>query len=130
MQVAAIATSQSPADAGNFAERLRGLSPAQQRHVVAQQFEAILLRQLLAPALQSLPGAGNGIYNYMLTDAFAQKLSAGSGLGLSRLLERQFTPAGEKAATAPSATSASGAASPASLLTPLTAGMVFPAHHS
>jgi flagellar protein FlgJ len=106
MQVAPIASSPSPADAVNFANRLRGLSPVEQRHVVAQQFEAILLRQLLAPALQNLPGAGNGIYNYMLTDALAQKLSAGSGLGLSGLLERQFTPRGETTSASPSSTSA------------------------
>jgi len=130
MQVAPIASSPSPADAASFADRLRGLSPVEQRHVVAQQFEAILLRQLLAPALQNLPGAGNGIYNYMLTDAFAQKLSAGSGLGLSSLLERQFTPRGEAASIPPSSTSTSDTASPASFLTPITAGMVFAPPHS
>ena len=42
----------------------------------------------------------------MLTDALAQKLSAGNGLGLSGLLERQFAPAGEKTAAAPSAATA------------------------
>jgi peptidoglycan hydrolase FlgJ len=76
------------------------MSPAEQRRVVAQQFEAILLRQLLAPALQTMPGAGNGMYSYMLTDAFAQKLSAGGGMGLASMLERQFTPRGETAAAA------------------------------
>jgi len=81
--------------------------------VVAQEFEAILLRQLLAPALQTMPGAGNGMYSYMLTDAFAQKLSAGNGLGLSGMLERQFTPRGETAAAAPTAASSSGQTSAA-----------------
>lgn len=106
MQVAPIGSLPVPAEATSFADRLRGLSPVEQRHLVAQQFEAILLRQLLAPALQNLPGAGNGIYNYMLTDALAQKLSAGNGLGLSGLLERQFAPAGEKTAAATSAATA------------------------
>jgi len=100
MQVAAIAAYPAASEASSFADRLRGLSPVEQRHLVAQQFEAILLRQLLAPALENLPGAGNGVYNYMLTDAVANKLSTGSGLGLSRILERQFTPAGESGATA------------------------------
>jgi peptidoglycan hydrolase FlgJ len=100
MQVAAINSYPAPSAGSSFADRLRGLSPTEQRHLVAQQFEAILLRQLLAPALQNLPGAGNGIYNYMLTDAVANKLSAGSGMGLSKILERQFTPAGESTSTA------------------------------
>jgi flagellar protein FlgJ len=87
------------------------MSPAEQRRVVAQEFEAILLRQLLAPALQNMPGAGNGMYSYMLTDAFAQKLSAGNGLGLSGMLERQFTPRGETAG-ASSSVQTSAAPSP------------------
>jgi Rod binding domain-containing protein len=89
------------ADPVKFSERLNQLSPVEQRHVVAQQFEAILLRQLLEPALKTMPGAGNGIYSYLLTDAFAQKLSAGRGLGLAAILERQFTPPGELKSTAP-----------------------------
>jgi Rod binding domain-containing protein len=53
------------------------------------------------------------MYSYMLTDAFAQKLSAGNGLGLSGMLERQFTPRGETAAAAPTAASSSGQTSAA-----------------
>lgn len=109
MQVTPLTPSPPAADPAHFADRLNQMSPAEQRRVVAQQFEAILLRQLLAPALQTMPGAGNGMYSYMLTDAFAQKLSAGGGMGLARMLERQFTPRGETAATAPAATASSPA---------------------
>jgi len=105
MQVSPVSSLPFSSDPTRAVERLNHMPAAQQRKVVAEQFEALFLRQLLAPALQSLPGAGNGIYNYMLTDAFAQKLSAGErGLGLSSMLERQFTPAGETAAANTSST--------------------------
>lgn len=68
----------------------------------AKQFEAIMLRQLLAPAIEPMMnsglggegggGSGSGVYGYMLTDAMADSLSKGGGLGLSKLLEKQFTP--------------------------------------
>jgi peptidoglycan hydrolase FlgJ len=104
VQLSPITSTPLPADSPHFAERVSQLPPAEQRRVVAQQFEAILLRQLLGPTLQALPGAGNEIYGYMLTDALAQKLSAGNGLGLASLLERQFAPREPSAATAPSST--------------------------
>jgi peptidoglycan hydrolase FlgJ len=108
VQIAPLTASPPIAGSPHLADRLSRMSPTEQRRVVAQQFEAILLRQLLAPALQTMPGAGNGMYSYMLTDAFAQKLSAGHGLGLAGILERQFTPRGETAA----ATSAAASTSP------------------
>jgi flagellar protein FlgJ len=113
VQITPLTSSPPVADPAHLADRLSRMSPAEQRHVVAQQFEAILLRQLLAPALQSMPGAGNGMYSYMLTDAFAQKLSAGNGLGLAGILERQFTPRGETAAAAPATTASSPGQTPA-----------------
>ncbi len=109
MQITPIASTSSASDPARLADRVSQLSPAEQRHVVAQQFEAILLRQLLAPALQTMPGAGNGMYSYMLTDAFAQKLSAGKGLGLASILERQFTPRGKSLGAASSSESTSAA---------------------
>jgi len=67
----------------------------------ASQFEAIILRQLLAPSIEpmmsgGLGGAqgsgGGGMYGYMLTDTLANSLSQGGGLGLARMLEKQLTP--------------------------------------
>lgn len=66
----------------------------------AGQFEAIMLRQLLAPSIEpmmsgGLGGAsapGGGIYGYMLTDAIAGSISKGGGLGLSAMIEKQLTP--------------------------------------
>jgi flagellar protein FlgJ len=67
----------------------------------ASQFEAIILRQLLAPSMESMmsgglsgskESGGGGMYGYMLTDTLANSLSQGGGLGLARMLEKQLTP--------------------------------------
>ena len=66
----------------------------------AQQFEAIILRQLLSPALEPMMnsgmggsgGGGGGVYGYMLTDVMANCLTEGGGLGLASMLEKQLTP--------------------------------------
>jgi peptidoglycan hydrolase FlgJ len=72
----------------------------------ASSFEAIILRQLLAPAIEPMmsggmgggaqgPAAGGGgVYGYMLTDTLANSLSQGGGFGLARMLEKQLTPRG------------------------------------
>ncbi|MBK9990294.1 MAG: rod-binding protein [Verrucomicrobia bacterium] len=72
---------------------------------VAASFEAIILRQLLAPAIEPMMSGGmgggqgpatggGGVYGYMLTDTLANSLSQGGGFGLARMLEKQFTPRG------------------------------------
>jgi flagellar protein FlgJ len=66
-----------------------------------QQFEAILLRQFLAPAIEPLmsgggegaTNSGGGVYGYMLTDTLATALAAGGGLGLAGMFEQQLAPA-------------------------------------
>lgn len=70
----------------------------------ASQFEAIILRQLLAPSIEPMTSgggmggesgsssAGSGIYGYMLTDALATNLSKAGGLGLGKMLEKQLSP--------------------------------------
>lgn len=90
------------------------LSPAQKRKKevaqAAKQFEAIILRQLISPAIEPLMSngvggkgkggsGGGGVYGYMLTDVMADSLSKGGGLGLSKILEQQLTPKGELAAS-------------------------------
>ena len=76
--------------------------PAVQRKIVAGQFEAILLRQFLSQSVGSMMGNGDdtqgSVYGYMLTDALSQKLAEGGGMGLSKMIEKQLTPAGESAA--------------------------------
>ena len=76
-----------------------GQTPAEQRKVVASQFEAIMLRQMLSQSVGQMMGGEDSptgsTYGYLLTDAFAQKLSQGGGMGLGKVIERQLTPAGE-----------------------------------
>ncbi len=114
MSIAPITSSQAPAPAGFNAAAIRNATPAAQRTAVAAQFEAILVRQMLGQTMNSMlggsgAGAAGGVYGDMLTDTFAQQLTAGRGLGLSRFIEQQLTPRGElvppatDAATAPTA---------------------------
>lgn len=81
---------------------LRNAPAAEQRKEVAQQFEAILVRQLLGPTMSSMlgkdGGTANSVYGDMLTDTFAQQLSRSGGFGLSRMLENQLTPRAARAA--------------------------------
>ena len=87
---------------------LRNAAPEVQRAQVAQQFEAILVRQLLAPTMSSMLGKDGGaaanVYGDMLTDTFSQQLTRGSGMGLSRMLEKQLAPRVSHAALNASAT--------------------------
>ena len=77
---------------------------------VAQQFEAIIVRQLLKPAIDpimsggsmgggggAIGGGGGGIYGYLLTDVLADSLSSGGQMGFSKMVEQQLTPAALKA---------------------------------
>jgi len=103
MDVSALASisglSASSASALRGAGVKAGQSPAEQRKAVAGQFEAIMLRQMLSQSVGSMMGGDDSpsgsIYGYMLTDSFAQKLAQGGGMGLSKIIELQLTPAGE-----------------------------------
>ena len=77
---------------------MAGDSPKAQAKVVAQQFESILLRQFLDKSVGSMMGnaAGSDVFGYMLTDALAQSLAKGGGLGISSILQQQLTPVGRE----------------------------------
>jgi len=82
---------------------------AADRKKVSQQFEAILVRQLLGKTMTKMLGSGdstaNSVYGDMLTDTLATQLTAGQGLGLGRMLEKQLTPrAGLAPALSPTST--------------------------
>jgi flagellar protein FlgJ len=90
----------APASAGGTA-KTAGTTDAQRKKAAAQ-FEAILVRQLLSQSVGSMMG-GTGhtsgmIYGDLMTDVLAQKLTAGNGLGLGRMIEKQLTPTAAKAA--------------------------------
>ena len=92
------------------ATQLRGAAlhraaPAEQRAAVGAQFEAILVRQLLGKTmtkmLSSDEGTAASVYGDMLTDTIATQLTAGPGLGLGRIIEKQLTPRGLPAVVPP-----------------------------
>jgi Rod binding domain-containing protein len=89
---------------------LRNASPEEQRKQVAQQFEAILVRQLLSSSVGSMLGGkdntAGSIYGDLLTNTLADQLTAGQGFGFARLVERQLAPHGAAAAAVPSAPTA------------------------
>ncbi len=125
MQVSSI---NSAADARRIfaAETAAGGAPAsaqpspKQIQAAARQFEAIILRQLLTPAIDPLMshgiggdskatgGGGGGVYGYLVTDVLANSLSQGGGLGLARMLEKQLTPKGAVSAAQAAATYRAG----------------------
>lgn len=77
-------------------------SPAEVQKA-ARQFEAIMVRQLLAPSIEPMMnggalggeggGQGGGVYGYLLTDTLAGSIAQGGGLGLASVITRQLAPA-------------------------------------
>ena len=59
---------------------------------VARQFEAILVRQMLSESMKPLleNGKAGQAYSYFLTDALAEGITKGGGLGLRSVLETQL----------------------------------------
>ena len=106
MDISPIASSaQYPADSSGMSMALRGAhTPAEQRKVVAGQFEAILLKQFLNDSVGSMMGGedtpAGSIYGYLLTDVLSQKLAAGGGMGMAGFIEQQLAPRGQPAAPA------------------------------
>ena len=83
----------------NMAERPINRSAAPSPEEItkaASQFEAVLVRQLLAPAIEPLFSgegvSGGGVYGYMLTDTLATAITNGGGLGFSGLVRHQLAP--------------------------------------
>jgi Rod binding domain-containing protein len=77
---------------------------AADRKKAAGQFEAILVRQLLSKSVGSMMGSDDvagSVYGDMMTDAIAQNLTAGQGLGLGRMIEKQLTPTAPQHLPAP-----------------------------
>jgi Rod binding domain-containing protein len=102
MEISPVST--SALDPGFLKElRSAGPSPDAQAKAVSTQFEAILLRQMLDKTVGSMMGSGPGgeEYGYLVTDLMAQQLAQGGGMGMSRILQAQLSPAGAPASAAP-----------------------------
>lgn len=107
--VSTLASSAVPVDLARAAQSGSGAgkpSPADVEKA-AKQFEAILVRQLLSPAIEPMMsggalgavktggaggGQGGGVYAYLLTDTLAGSVSQGGGLGLASVISRQLSP--------------------------------------
>ncbi|MEN9404464.1 MAG: hypothetical protein RL091_3167 [Verrucomicrobiota bacterium] len=85
--------------AGGKPQALRNLPQSEQIKAAAGQFEAIIVRQLLQDSVGKIAGEGaaGNMYGFMLTDVLANQLTAGGGLGLGSMLEKQLTPHAAKA---------------------------------
>ena len=104
MDISALSSVQGP-PAAPAAGPSAPTTPAERKKAAAQ-FEAILVRQLLGNSISSMLG-GSGhttgmIYGDLMTDVLAQSLTAGQGLGLGRMIEKQLSPRDVPGAKAPS----------------------------
>ena len=86
-------------DPANMERTMRASAPSDPGKAAAQQFEAILVRQLLGDALKPTLGAAGGgeapgsdVYQYLVTDVVAQSVAQGGGLGIAKMLMPQLTP--------------------------------------
>lgn len=59
---------------------------------VARQFEAILVRQMLSESMKSVleHGKDGQVYGYYISEALADGITKGGGLGLRSILETQL----------------------------------------
>ncbi len=98
MNIAALPTHVRPAELSlDQLERNPKVSDAEKVAEVSRQFEAVLLRQILADATKNMfktvegsDSATNGIYQDMVTNSLADSMSKSGGLGLARVLAKQL----------------------------------------
>ena len=79
------------------------LQKKEKLQVVAQQFEAMLLRQVLKESLKpmiegaiDLKGTGSNIYQHWLVDTYANALSETESFGIASTLKQQLIQNNEK----------------------------------
>lgn len=93
---ASIQTEVSLSMSGNFAG-MPGAASSAEPSEVARQFEAILLRQILNESMKGLIEGGEGQqnYGYFISEALADGISKGGGMGLRSILEVQLRGQGD-----------------------------------
>ena len=81
----------------------QSLQKEEKLQVVAQQFEAMLLRQVLKESLKpmiegaiDLKGTGSNIYQHWLVDTYANALSETESFGIASTLKQQLIQNKEK----------------------------------
>ena len=81
----------------------QSLQKKEKLQVVAQQFEAMLLRQVLKESLKpmiegaiDLKGTGSNIYQHWLVDTYANALSETESFGIASTLKQQLIQNKEK----------------------------------
>ncbi len=101
MSPASISPLLGVADPATLQRQLQGGAQRPAAHAAAEQFEAILLRQLLGEALKPMLGSeaggkapGSDVYQYLVTDVVAQSVAQGGGLGIAKMLVPQLTQPG------------------------------------
>lgn len=82
-------------------ERLAGSTKISEQEKIAEvsrQFEAVLLKQILAQAQKPMfgealgfSGAGSAIYQDMITQQMADRISQGGSFGFAKVLEKELT---------------------------------------
>ncbi len=101
MSSASISPLLGVADPATLQRSMQAGSKPAAAQAAAEQFEAILVRQLLGDALKPMFGAGEtkppggDVYQYLVTDVVAQSVTQGGGIGIARMLVSQLTPKGE-----------------------------------
>ena len=73
------------------------LTDAEKINAVGQQFEAVMLRQILTDATKNMFGSSeasqsstNSIYQDMVTNSLADSMSRSGGLGLAKVIAKQL----------------------------------------
>lgn len=120
-------TSISGAAAGAASSAMAGTAPgtamptdSKKLHQVAQQFEAIFVRQMLAEARKSNMGdtlfnnQGTDTFREMQEQTFATLITKQGGLGFAKMIEKQLTAqmARTQGSAAPGASAGNGTANP------------------
>jgi flagellar protein FlgJ len=77
----------------------KNMTPQQKIHAASQQFEAILLQQILSEMQKPVTtseftddSTAAGIYQDTISNALAQSISKSGGVGFAKVFEEQLTP--------------------------------------
>lgn len=106
MDAASISPLLGVAGPASVERSMQANTPREAAQAAAQQFEAILVRQIVSDAFKPMIGGsgaanmpGTDVYRYFVADVVSQSVTQGGGLGLAKMLVPQLTPRAEAADT-------------------------------